>query len=284
MFCTLLAYSSLLFYYITVPSVEMREEPDSHSAVDSQAYFSERIIPLEDKGDWVKIKTTVDNYEGWAKKNTFCERSDAYLANPSTTVAKVNRCAAHLYSEEDTERGPILTLPFESLLAVVEEIQTSNKRWIKVSLPDGKEGYIQRGDVTLNPTFINRDQMCQLSSFFLNLPYTWAGRSSFGYDCSGYTQMLYRQMGIFIPRNSKNQINWSGFTNVALENLQPGDLIFFGANENKISHVGMSLGNGQFIHTTVADNMPYTRISQLTEPTWNGSGRFAYRAGRTLKN
>jgi Cell wall-associated hydrolases (invasion-associated proteins) len=68
----------------------------------------------------------------------------------------------------------------------------------------------------------------ELSKRFLELPYTWGGRSSFGYDCSGFVQMLYRQMGIFIPRDAIDQMHWEKFTPIPIEEAQLGDLYFLG--------------------------------------------------------
>lgn len=278
-----IAASLSLFYTVNVPVAVLREDPQADAEVVSQAIFSESVIPIEESGDWVKVEMPVDNYQGWIKKNWIHPREDLFLSDPSCVIAKVNRCAAHLYHVEDTIYGPILTLPFESRLEVLEPKGESNSRWLKVALPDGKEAFIQRGDVTLKSVLINRDEMTALSLRFLGLPYTWGGRSSFGYDCSGFVQMLYRQMGIYLPRDSRHQINWSGFKSVTIEQLIPGDLVFFGLEENKIRHVGMYLGKDQFIHATVAENMPYIRISRLSDAEWNGSGKFPFRAFRTLK-
>lgn len=278
----LLVASLVSFFYVTSPVTDMREQPKPDAEIVSQAYYSEGVNILEEANDWVKIETTADHYQGWTQKNALCQRQDPFLANPTAVPVKVKRCAAHLYNVQDTIFGPIITLPFDSKLEVLEPKEESNSRWIKVSLVDGRVGYIQRGDVTFNQTPLTRAQMCALSKQFLGLPYTWGGRSSFGYDCSGYAQMLYRQMGIAIPRDSKDQLKWEGFTPIAVESLLPGDLVYFGLTEDKIRHVGLYLGNDQFIHSTVAENAPYVRISRLSEPEWNGSGRFAFRAARTL--
>ncbi|MGZ3634149.1 MAG: NlpC/P60 family protein [Parachlamydiaceae bacterium] len=271
-----------LFSYISSPVVTMREQPNHEAEIVSQAYFSEEVNVLEETQGWVKIKTVADQYQGWTQKDGLCQRKDAAFSNPSALIAKVNRCAAHLYHVQDTVYGPILTLPFDSKLLVLEPKEESNNRWIKVGLIDGREGYIQRGDVSFDFTPLNHEQMCALSLKFLGLPYTWGGRSSFGYDCSGFVQMLYRQMGVSLPRDSKDQMNWVGFSTIALDLLQPGDLIFFGLAEDKIRHVGLYLGSHRFIHPTVAENAPYLRISNLLDPEWNGSGRFVYRAARHL--
>lgn len=268
----------LSFYYINVPVVDMRERGDATSEVVSQGYFSEPISLLEESGDWVKIETEVDHYQGWAKKSAIVQRTEEYTPN-----ATVNRLAAHVYTVDDTIYGPMITLPFESRIEVVETPQDPNSRWIKIALVDGHSGFIQRGDVNLFPSTISRKDLCDFSLRFMNLPYTWGGRSSFGYDCSGFVQMLFRQMGILIPRDTKDQIYWEGFNEISLDQLKPGDLIFWGLAKDKIRHVGLFIGEGKFIHAGVAENTPYIRIATLSNPDWNGSGRFAYVTARTLK-
>lgn len=278
----LLLASLTLLNYVSAPVTDMREHPKQDSEIVSQAYFSEQVHIVTESDDWVKIETVADHYQGWTLKKALCQRPDSFLSNPAN-IAKVNRRAAHFYELQDTVYGPALTLPFDSQLEVLEGKPESDSRWLKVGLVDGRQGYMQRGDVSFNQTLLNVDQICSLSLQFLGLPYTWGGRSSFGYDCSGFVQMLYRQMGIYLPRDSKDQIRWEGFNATPLENLTAGDLIFFGLAEDKIRHVGLYLGDDKFIHATVAENAPYIHISSISAPDWNGSGRLAYRAARTLK-
>lgn len=269
---------------INAPHEYLRGTPDSQAEVVSDTYFSEEITPLEEQGDWMKIRVNADQYEGWINKEACAAPSNIYLNNLDT-IAKVNRLSAHLFHVQDTIYGPILTLPFDSKLAVLEPKDPSDQsRWIKVALPDGSEAFIQRGDIVLNPSVISREEMVALSQKFLGLPYTWGGRSSFGYDCSGFVQMLYKQMGIAIPRDSKHQMLWDGFKPVTKEAMIPGDIIIFGLDETRTRHVGMYLGNDKFIHATVSQNQPYIRISNLSESEWNGSGRFQFVTFRTLNN
>lgn len=278
MFITILA---TLFTYINAPVTDMRAEPSSDSRVASQAYYSEPIEIVEEQPEWTLIQTS-DGYRGWAKKSAFYQSTQKYIDNPNALVAKINRCTAHVYGVNDTEFGPIKTLPFESRLEVLDQFNEPNGRWLKVRMLDGTIAYVQRGDITLNQQPLSRDDMIALSSFFLNLPYTWGGRSSFGYDCSGFVQMLYRQMGIAIPRDSRQQAAWEGFREVALEEMTPGDLVFFGVEAPKITHVGMYLGQGKFIHSAVLENKPYIHVSNLQDADWNGTGRLKNRVARTL--
>lgn len=274
--------ASILFHYVNAPYATMREWPTESAEVVSQGYFSEQVNVLEEKEGWTKIVTQVDGYQGWVKSEQLSHQADAFLDN-KTLIARVKRCMAHFYHVKDTIYGPVLTLPFDSLLKVEDD---HDNRWIKVVTVGGQEGYIQRGDVEISFSRegkkLTPEEMVAFSMQFLGLPYTWGGRSSFGYDCSGFAQMLYRQMGFYIPRNSREQFKWEGFKQISIEELTVGDLIFFGPSEAHIGHVGVYIGSNQFIHSTVAEGAPYIHISWLSEPKWNGTDN--YRGACTLKN
>jgi cell wall-associated NlpC family hydrolase len=161
-----------------------------------------------------------------------------------------------------------LTVPFETRLEITQV--KPDGRWLKARLVDGRSAWIQQGDVQLYPDVAKIPQglmtipeMVTFSHRFLGLPSTWGGRSSFGYDCSGFTQMLMRQRGYDIPRDADVQAAWSGFESIPVSKLKAGDLLYFGHN-GKITHTGMFIGNNQFIHATVSDH-PVIQISELNE-------------------
>lgn len=272
-----------LFHYIKVPVANMRASPNENSEMVSQALYSESVTILGEDQEWLKIETPFDNYQGWIKSEQLCQAQKQFPATPSEQTVKINRCSVHLYHTPDTIYGPVLTLPFESLLQVIEGDAQSNDRWIKVRTFNGLELFVQRGDVSFNRMPLSFGQLAPFSQQFLGLPYTWGGRSSFGYDCSGFVQMLYRQMGIHLPRDSKDQAKSGLFATVEKGNLAEGDLLFFGLSRDQISHVGMYLGADQFVHATVAENAPYIHISNLSSPTWNGLGHYPYKIFKTLK-
>jgi hypothetical protein len=277
----LLNASLAVFYYISAPAVYMRMQPSPGAEVVSQGIHSEQVNVIKEADGWTKIETCVDNYPGWIKSSTICSREKPY-ANGDTPVAIINRRVAHLYDAQDTIYGPLITLPFESKLEVTDKLNDPKSRWIKVSLVDGRDAYVQRGDVKLDNRPLDIEEVVNLCQSFLGLPYTWGGRSGFGYDCSGFVQMLYRQMGINLPRDSKDQIKCKNCKPVSLDNLQTGDLIFFGYSENSPKHVGFYLGDDNFIHATVRENAPYLRISNLNDLEWSEKGPYTYRTARTV--
>ncbi|MDP1880577.1 MAG: SH3 domain-containing C40 family peptidase, partial [Parachlamydiaceae bacterium] len=171
------------------------------------------------------------------------------------------------------EFGPIKTLPYGSKL---EALDSTDLRWIKVSLPDGTEGYIQKGDVTPEQEILYKNDLVLFSQKFLGLPYTWGGRSSFGFDCSGFVQMLYSQIGINLLRDARQQVLDSRFCTICMDDHEPGDLIFFGRSEQQILHVGMYIGDGQFIHATSKECKPWIRISHLSDFEWSGNHEASY--------
>lgn len=271
------------FHYIISPILEMRSSPDYCSEVISQALFSERILILEEQKDWLKIQTVMDHYCGWVKKEGICSRETSYVSETFATPIMTKRLSAHLYDYPDTIYGPLLTLPFESRLAAVE-FKEDHSRWVLIHLPDSRKAYIQRGDIAPLLPLIDKEEIGKFSLSFLGLPYTWGGRSSFGYDCSGFVQMLYRRMGIFLPRDSQDQFIFQGFSDCPVDALTPGDLIFFGFAKDAIKHVGLALGDGKFIHTSaVTENMPYIRISHIDDFAWNGSGYYPFSFGRKIE-
>lgn len=275
-----------LFHYVIAPVLEMRKEPHPKAEVVSQGLFSEEVHILEEKGEWLHLTTLSDCYKGWAKKEGVHTKNAPVLTSSSDQALITARLATHLYEQPDTIYGPVLTVPFESRLHAVN-YKNDGSRWALVQLPDDRQLYVQVGDLmqTSQRSPIGCEAMCALSHAFLGLPYTWGGRSSFGYDCSGFVQMLYRQMGISLPRDSKDQCTHAGFVDSPVEALKPGDLIFFGFARDQIKHVGLSLGNGNFIHTSaVTENMPYLRVSSIEDKAWNGSGHYPFRLGRKIKN
>lgn len=263
------------FFYINEPVIDMRETPSNESKVVSQAVFSEKISMQETSGDWLNILTS-DGYSGWIFCDCLANRSEPYKGTLETS-----RLKAHIYGVKDTEYGPIKSVPFGSKLKVLDD---TDPRWLKIALPDDLEYYIQKGDVTLELKLKDKSELILFSQKFLGLPYTWGGRSSFGYDCSGFVQMLYSRLGIDLQRDARQQILDERFNKIPIEHLQPGDLVFFGKSEKVINHVGLYIGENQFIHASSRENKPWIRISHLSDFEWSGheSAYYPFRTARQL--
>jgi gamma-D-glutamyl-L-lysine dipeptidyl-peptidase len=240
----------------------MYSRPTDDADVVSQAIYGANVGVLEQKDGWARIRTA-DDYTGWAPVAAL--RSGQPYASKGR-VAEVQSLFAHVYREASlTRHAPVITVPFETKLEVIAEPAQQN--WIQVRLPDDRPGWLQLGDVAFDPKPLSIPEMIALGKRFLGLPYTWGGTSSFGYDCSGLTQMLCRRRAIYMPRDAQPQAEWNGVAPVERKDLQPGDLLYFGSSEKHITHTGLYIGDGKFINAT-AHETPTVRIDNLSDPHW----------------
>jgi gamma-D-glutamyl-L-lysine dipeptidyl-peptidase len=245
------------------PVANMYAKPSEDADVVSQAIYGANVALLDRQGAWAHIRTA-DDYTGWTPLAAL-RPGQAYAA--TGRVAEVQSLFAHVYREASvTRHAPLVTVPFETRLEVVAEPES--QRWLEVRLPDDRSGWVQTGDVGFDAKPLTIPEMLALSRRFVGLPYTWGGTSSFGYDCSGFTQMLQRRRGVNMPRDAQPQADWSGVTPVERKDLAPGDLLFFGSSAKHITHTGMYLGDGQFIDATT-HGTPTVQIDDLNDAHWS---------------
>lgn len=246
----------------------MYARPSTDAPVVSQAIYGVHAGILEEKPGWARVRTP-DEYTGWMVQGALRklhEGEPEYAA--SGQVARVESLFANLYREPDvTRHEPVLTVPFDTRLRVKAEPKDNGARWIEVVLVDQRPAWVQRGDVSFDDAPLSVTALAGFSKRFLGLPYLWGGASTFGYDCSGFVQMLYRRMGVMLPRDAQPQAEWSGLVPVRRADLRLGDLLYFGQSPGKITHTGMYLGGGEFINATAHEH-PSVRIDQLGDAYW----------------
>jgi len=251
---------------VILPVANMYSKATQDADVVSQAIYGANVAIVEVQGAWGKVRTP-DSYLGWMPLASLrrIEAGDKPYA-ASGQVAEVANLFANVYAEPDvTKHAPLLTLPFEARLEIIT--QGGEGRWLEVRLPDDRRAWVQRGDLNLDPKTLTIGETIELARRFLGITYLWGGTSSFGFDCSGFTQMLVRRRGVIMPRDADLQAAWDGVAPVNRRKLQPGDLLFFGDSPDKITHTGMYIGHGKFIHDTTRGH-PGVQISRLKDPPW----------------
>lgn len=253
---------------VVVPVANMYSAPSDKADVVSQAIYGSNVLLLVSRGEWSRIETQEDDYKGWTRsRNLRIVQSGPGYATSGRTV-QVESLFANIYRETDvTKHQPVITIPFQSKLEVVADGTGSNDGWLQVHLPDLKTAWVQQGDVISEPKPMTISESIELGKRFLGLPYLWGGRSSFGFDCSGFTQMLVRARGIHMPRDADQQAAWKGVSAVERKDLQAGDLLFFGSSAKNITHTAMYIGDGQFIQATT-NTHPVVQISRLDDEPW----------------
>ncbi|QSO48937.1 C40 family peptidase [Alicyclobacillus mengziensis] len=108
-------------------------------------------------------------------------------------------------------------------------------------------------------------QIVSYAEKFIGTPYVWGGESVRGFDCSGFVQYVFRHFGVSLPRTSQEQAQVGSVINKS--DLQPGDLVYFNTEGTPFSHVGVYVGNGQFISATTSRGV---QIKSLSDPYYWG--------------
>lgn len=237
----------------------MYERPDNNSSLVSQAIYYTPVTVLQTQRGFAQIRTP-DNYLGWIDKKELINKSPI----PNARIAQAKNLFVNIYQDESiSNHQPLIIVPFDTRLPLIE---VTKDGWVKVQLVNGVTGWVQQGDVTIDPKPLSMQEMLQLSRNFIGIPYLWGGVSSFGFDCSGFVQLLFKQMGVFLPRDTGIQVYWPGFIEVSRQNLQPGDILYFGW-DSKVSHTGIYLGGNKFINETTFEN-PIVQVSDINLPHW----------------
>ncbi len=215
--------------------IPVRAEPSSKSELVSQLLFGETYHFLEQEGDWIKIETYSENYSGWLSLGQFCEWSDRPIQ-----LNTLNRFPYTIATHIENKKEYYL-LP-GSILHKFEAVDSGACFYInqnKFFAPIGSK------DITI----LSVPEIENYAIQFLNSPYMWGGKSMWGIDCSGFTQLLYKLMGIQLPRDAWQQAE-GGELLTFINEAKLGDLAFFENEDGKITHVGFMLGPGDILHAS----------------------------------
>ncbi len=212
--------------------IPMRAEAASKSEMVSQLLFGETYEVIAQNDNWVHIKTHADNYEAWISANQF------EIWDEVNTPYLVSANFPYINAQKINDTNPLRLLPGSIL-------HQGNFENDVLNFQINQHAYqtnIAKAELSI-PTLI------EFAKQFLGSPYLWGGRTLFGMDCSGFTQLIYKVAGIQIPRDAYQQATIGEDVSFVNE-TQAGDLAFFDNAEGRITHVGMMLGKGEIIHAS----------------------------------
>lgn len=218
---------------VSVPAAPMRRKPNHRSEMVNQLLFGESVKILKPKGElWFKVRSLHDGYEGWMTKSLLLPVVEN-IANNICPFATTDMLSAISIGDQQ------INIPIGSSLPFFEK----------------GNGKLANLDYSFAGHYFKRDEqepsaelVMQLTEKWLNAPYLWGGRTLLGVDCSGFVQVIFKLMGIDLPRDASQQAK-QGKKVKKFANALPGDLAFFN-NKEDIVHVGILLGDGKVIHAS----------------------------------
>jgi hypothetical protein len=212
--------------------VPVRNEPSDKSEMTSQLLFGDFVKINEKYKVWIKVVSVFDGYEGWIDSKQLENVSDEYYLENLTRKNLILKSCANIV---DVDNNLIIKAVLGSSLPCSEgESFIINKNRYRFD----KES-IYLGDHSIE----------QIAAMYLNAPYLWGGRSPYGIDCSGFTQLIYKIYGVCLKRDASQQAEQGTQLDFLTEAL-PGDLAFFENEDGKIIHVGLILDENKIMHAS----------------------------------
>lgn len=266
----------------------MRENPDYAAELGDQALMGTVVEVLDKSSYWIKIKSP-EPYTAWVNEMGLVPMSEKELQDYLEAPKYICTAAyTHIYEEPSVDSRIVTDFVLGDVVRIMYSVKTHSagrykgyeegravlkKKFAGVVLPSGKTGYVPAKDVAVfykwakdrkDKTLAGndfREDLLATGHRFLGVPYMWGGTSIKNVDCSGFTRSVYFANGVLLPRNASQlakvgedvrifrdngDVDWSG--------LLPGDLLFWGkaatdSTKERITHVGMYIGDGKFIHS-----------------------------------
>lgn len=221
-----------MFGICNLAIIPLRFEPSDRSEIVSQVLFGEHFEVLEELKQWRRIRLHYDNYEGWVDSKQFQIISETDYKTLSKEPIVLN---ADLIDYISAPNNTLLPIPLGASLSFLNH---SNINSAHFEFDGTKTSGIQDKNKLINTAFM-----------YLNAPYLWGGKTPFGIDCSGFTQMVYKLNGHYLHRDASQQAT-QGDALSFIEESEPGDLAFFDNEEGNIIHVGIIMENNYIIHAS----------------------------------
>lgn len=244
---------------VTADALRLRSTPAAEGEILATVSSGTNVVVLDEAED------------GWYKVNY--NSVEGYMSGEYLDVATKADTALG-YGKVDADGSTLnmragASTSFDSLCSIpsgtVLELEGIYEGWYKVTYA-GNTGYVSSDYITITtePTTSTSsalgEQIVALAKQYLGTPYVLVGNGPSSFDCSGFTKYIYAQFGYTLNRTATDQLQ--NGVSVSRDELQPGDLVFFKYNTSKpVSHVGIYIGNGEFIHAST--NRYMVQIDQM---------------------
>lgn len=216
--------------------VSVRNDPAHQAEQVTQLLFGDHYTVMGQTADqkWMRIRIDFDGYEGWIDARQHLSISPEYFHHLNHAEFKIT---TDLTSTLLYNKSPQMVL-------MGSMIPISSSELFKM-----EEQFAFNGEAKNVGQRREFDFMRTIGSKYLNSPYQWGGKSPFGIDCSGFTQMVFKICGYRLPRDASQQAN-HGKSVASLAASKPGDLAFFHDGNGKVVHTGILLTEKKIIHAS----------------------------------
>ena len=238
----------------------LRHAPAHRSEQTTQMLLGETADLLETGvNGWLRVRNDLDGYVGWIARNQVVIPTKKELRHWRKSAKLTARELSLSLREEPSKNAD----PAGEMLqgSYLPKIRVRGA-WTSVRMPDGREGWGPSASLVKpgRPVkSVTSAEIVASAKSFLGISYVWGGRSVKGFDCSGFTQTVFGNHGIELPRDASLQWRCGHHAGKDLKELVEGDLLFFSAREHRITHVAIYLGvDGTLIHSS-----GYVRIGSL---------------------
>lgn len=258
-------------------SVASLRSSNAHIAeMETQALMGTPLILKKRTGDWF-LAELPDGYTAYIHHTAVTPADHARWVSAPRLIATLP-VETHIIADTLNPSSIISDFP---LGCIVEGEKSPTSIFSSVTLPDGRKGYVQSIAVEPFREWMEREfdpyRVLRLAEALTGVPYLWGGRSSKLIDCSGLTQLCYFDAGILLPRNASEQAEVG--EDIPLTALQPGDLLFFRNEKDKVIHVAIHKDGSLYIHSS---GMVHTSSRDSANALYNGrTVHFARRPGAT---
>lgn len=212
--------------------IPLRVEPNDRSEQVSQVLFGEHFTIIEQQKQWFKILLHYDQYYGWidSKQCQIISQNEFEEISKSSIILNND-----LVEFVTNDQNILMPIPLGAALTFLnfEKINIHNFSFEGLKVVGQKP----------------KHEFIKTAFLYLNAPYLWGGKTPFGIDCSGFTQMVYKLNGYKLYRDASQQAT-QGEALSFIEESEPGDLAFFDNEEGKIVHVGIIMNDNYIIHAS----------------------------------
>ena len=235
----------------TLSASNVRLQPDHASELVSQALMGTPLKVLDFEDGWYRIQTP-DYYIGWMDGSGLALFTDVEMDRWKKSERYIfNKISGNAFDSPKHISSVVTDL----ILGDLFEVEGVVKGFLKIRVPDGRSGFVKKKDCLSWQDWTGRtpdvQSVISVARQLLGVPYMWGGTSCKTVDCSGLTKTSYYSQGIILARDASQQARYGEHPDFnTIGAIQPGDLLFFGRTVEQVTHVGLYMDSGSYIHAS----------------------------------